>query len=166
MTARMTAPPAGVAPAPPAPARPRPEIGGPGGAPRLRVVADGERTPEATRRRARLLAGSVALLAALALFGVVAAQVAITQRQFQLERVARQGDELQQRYDRLRLQVAELESPARVVAAATALGMQQPGAVTYLTPDAPPAAAPHLSGPEPEQTTTSWQTVKPHLVDR
>lgn len=156
MTARMIA-------APPLTRADEPELG----TPELRVLTRPERTPEAAQRRARLMVGTVVVVAALAFFGVVAAHVAITQRQFQLEQLERDGNELQADYDRLRLQVAELESPARVVAAAQELGLVQPEEVVYLTPEAPPSAAADATAVKAaEATTTSWQTVKPHLADR
>lgn len=146
------------------------------GRPDLRVVADAEPSPAAAQRRARRLAATVVGVAALLLFGVVASHVAITQNQFRLERLERRGDVMQAEYDRLRLQVAELESPARIVGAGQALGLEQPGKVTYLTPSAAPGATTEAAdgaagaarlatGEEARQTTTSWQTVKPHLAD-
>ena len=42
----------------------------------------------------------------------------------------------QSRYEQLRLDVARLESPTRIVAAAKQLGMVQPSQPIYLSPDA------------------------------
>jgi len=122
------------APAPAAPKRPP-----------LRVVQPGERTAGAQRRRARLLVLSAVVVVAVGLFGAVVAHVVLTQNQFKLERLQRQAAEQQARYERLRLQVAELESPARIVAAAQErLGMVPPPTVKYLTPAKaePPAIGP------------------------
>ncbi|MGI8793691.1 MAG: hypothetical protein ACR2H3_11030 [Acidimicrobiales bacterium] len=156
MTARMNA-------AAPLPSRPseadRPE---------LRVVGPGERSPEAARRQARVLAIVVVVIAAALLFSLVATQVAITQRQFQLQRLEGEADGLQASYDRLRLQVAELESPARIVAAGQQLGLEQPSEVTYLTPTSGLLRTAGRSAHQPtptQATSTSWQTVKPHLAD-
>lgn len=157
MTARMTAA------AVPAPGRRRDETP----AEHLRVVRGREITPAVAQRRARLIVGTAVAMAAMAFFGVVAAHVAITQRQFQLEQLQRQGSELQADYDRLRLEVAELESPARIVAAAQELGLEQPDEVTYLTPEASSFGQPIADdGAIEGRTTTSWQLVKPHLADR
>lgn len=156
MTARM------IAPLPAQPGRRDDTLA----APHLRVVTKPELTPAAAQRRARLIAATAVVLAGLALFGVVAAHVGITQRQFRLEQLEREGNELQADYDRLRLQVAELESPARVIAAAQVLGLEQPDEVTYLTPDAGSAVAASRVATAGGQTTTSWQAVKPHLADR
>ncbi len=78
---------------------------------------------------------SLGVLVSAALLGVVVTHVALTQNQFRLDsldgRVASQAAEQQ----RLRLQVAELESPSRIVQVAEQkLGMVVPSSVTYLEP--------------------------------
>ncbi|GAC1597046.1 MAG: hypothetical protein NVS3B21_21340 [Acidimicrobiales bacterium] len=55
-----------------------------------------------------------------------------------------EADSQQLRHTKLRLEVAKLESPARVVATAQQLGMVSPTTITYLTAgsqDAPPSGA-------------------------
>jgi cell division protein FtsL len=125
----MAASPARVAPAPavrpPAVAAPTPAK------PRLHVV---------DRPRRRLRTGPTfvlgAVLAAGIAFAVVACQVALAQGQERLDTLDAQIAEATDRYQQLRLDVAELESPARIVDAATTdLGMVSPPAITYLTPD-------------------------------
>lgn len=115
-----------------------------------------------------------AVLVALCVFGVVVFHVVLTQNQFRLDRLQEQSAQRQARFDRLRLQVAELESPDRVVAdAQQRLGMVIPPKVTYLTPsDEEPRTGtnppPGRSSAEAAAATpgTAWSTVKPHLAER
>jgi cell division protein FtsL len=113
---------------------------------------------------------------AIALFGVVIAHVLLMQGQFELEAMQHQAAKQQAEYDRLRLQVAELESPERIVAAAQErLGMVSPPKITYLAPSADTMPAPRDSdaaqaptGPRVRGTAappSSWSTVKPHLSE-
>jgi cell division protein FtsL len=98
--------------------------------PPLRVVR-----PAPRRRRARLLTVLVSIVVMASLFGLVASHVLLTQGQFRLDRLRSRAAAEQARYERLRLQVAELESPSRVVATAQErLGMVPPPTVTYLSP--------------------------------
>lgn len=95
----------------------------------LRVVEE----PARTLRTLPTFVLSVVLAFAIA-FAVVACQVVLVQGQERLDTLeARLGEELG-RQQELRLQVGELESPARIVAAATELGMVTPPEVRYLTP--------------------------------
>lgn len=165
-TAAAPAPATGAAT--PAPARRPP--------PPLRVVGPGELSAPARRRRARLRAVSVLVLVGAALFGLVASHVVLTQGQFRLERVRARAAAEEARYERLRLQVAELESPARIVTAAQQrLGMVAPRKVTYLPappstrgPDPGPSAGAGGRRPAPRQGTgtQAWSQVKRHLASR
>jgi cell division protein FtsL len=103
--------------------------------PQLRVVT-GAAAEEAQRRATvRLLATVIVSVAGLCVFGVVVAHVVLTQNQFRLDGLQQRSARQQAEYDRLRLNVAELESPGRIVAAASErLGMVTPAAITYLTP--------------------------------
>ena len=104
----------------------------------LRLVRPGEVTPKARKRRARFAAIFTVLLVSAGLFATVAFHVVLTQNQFRLDGLTDRATAEQARYQRLRLQVAELESPSRIVAAAQdKLGMVQPPAVAYLAPQAP-----------------------------
>lgn len=94
------------------------------------------------------------------MFGVVAAHVVLTQRQFRLEELERKATAAEARYEELRLEVAELESPERIVAAAAELGMVPPATVTYLASTrATPSGGDTDRGPSGE-----WATVKSHLA--
>lgn len=167
----------------PAPARaPRP-----GSPPRprapLRVLRPQETRTEADQRRfVRQIAVVVTIVAALCVFGVVVFHVVLTQNQFRLESLRDQAADREAEYDRLRLQVAELESPERIVAEAQQrLGMITPPEVVYLTPSvdqpsvtaeaAPAPAAGRGSAPKgaasaagAKDAGTGWSTVKPHLA--
>ena len=132
--------------------------------PPLHVVRNDR--PVARRARARLLGVLFLLGVGAALFGLVASHVALTQGQFELDRLEARAAEEQARYERLRLQVAELESPARVVAAAQErLGMVPPPGVTYLSPVGPTSGV--EDGREvAEAATQEWSAVKRQLASR
>ncbi len=143
--------------------------------PALRVVKPEEltRAQRAARvaARRRLFITVAIVGAALSLFGVAAAHVVIAQSQFELAKLERQSTQAQARYDRLRLQVAELESPGRIVAAAQErLGMVSPPQVTYLTPTPLGTATTARRASEgqaaPAHGPTEWSLLKPHLAQR
>lgn len=136
--------------------------------PRLRPVPrTGSTTaalPVAVLRR-RVLWGIGSSIALLAL-AVSAFQVLIAQSEFQLAGLQANAAEAEDRYDRLRLEVAELESPARIMAAAQErLGMVPPPAVTYLTPVPTESATPASEPTEPAGETVAgdWSRIKPIL---
>ena len=146
--------------------------------PRLRVVPPNTLSPAARRRRARLTGLVLSVSVVVGLLGVVALHAMLSQNQLRLDQVDARAAAEQARYERLRLEVAELESPARIVAAAQEkLGMVTPPVVTYLAPsgstrDQPrtvpgaPLAAPSrpATGPAPT-TANTWSAVKPYLAD-
>jgi cell division protein FtsL len=106
-------------------------------APGLRLVDEAQRSA-ADRRRARLALATAAIVACGGLFGVVSFHVVLTEGQLELERLQARAAAAEERNARLRLEVAELESPAWVVAAAQQrLGMVPPRGVTYLSPSGP-----------------------------
>jgi cell division protein FtsL len=172
----MTAPvfdPRPLAPQPPPRLpRPRPEREdgpAPSAKPDLRVLEPETGMSEADKARlVRLVVVVGVAVAALCLFGVVVFHVVLTQNQFRLDALQDQALQRQADYDRLRLQVAELESPDRIVAdAQQRLGMVPAPKVTYLAPtieeptgatDAAPAEGDLAAG-------SSWSVVKPHLAD-
>ena len=81
-----------------------------------------------------MLLASVGLAAMIAL-GLVYLHVVLAQRQFALDRLTTQVQSEQTAYQQLRLQVAQLGSPAHIISTAEGqLGMRQPASVTYLTP--------------------------------
>ena len=139
------------------------------GRPQLRVLRPGESVAEADRRRlVQTLVVAGAILGALCVFGVVVFHVMLTQNQFRLDALQDQALERQAEYDRLRLQVAELESPDRIVAdAQQRLGMVPAAKITYLAPtvEDTPGGAPPAADPKATAAGTSWSLVKPHLAD-
>ena len=125
--------------------------------------------------------GAVAVFAVL--FGLVLFQTVMVQNQSRLDRLDTQIRDEQGRYQQLRLQVAQLESPARIVDEAThRLGMVPPPGTSYLTPSSTDAAAataataatavagpstaagdPTASDGLPDDSGSDWPTVKPYL---
>lgn len=96
----------------------------------LRLVEPSAR-PRFNRHYAAVWAG-IAAVAGFAL-ALVALHVLIAQAQFRLDSLQQQASQQQAQYEKLRLSIAQLESPARIVSIAEGLlGMQQPGSVTYL----------------------------------
>jgi cell division protein FtsL len=94
----------------------------------LRLVA-----PQHRRRRSRRLVACSAATGVLAVaFGLVGLHVVIAEAQFRLDRLQQEASAAQARYEKLRLSVAELEAPERIVSVAEGHGMQQPGSETYL----------------------------------
>jgi cell division protein FtsL len=138
-------------PANPRPAQPRPH---------LKVVPPNTLSVAGRRRRARRFGAALSVILFIGVFGVVAAHVVLTQRQFRLERLEREATAEEARYERLRLDVAELESPERVVAAAQQLGMVPPATITYLASSRSTPATGHKA----ETPGDEWATVKSHLA--
>jgi len=129
-----------LAPAPERRRSPRPEPR-PAREPRpdhLRVVAPAERV------RRRLTPATGVLLTAVlfaTLFLVAIAHTVLVQGQVRLDELDAQLTVEQARYQELRTDVAAMESPSRVVAAAEALGMVSPQDLVYLQPEAPDPSA-------------------------
>lgn len=119
-----------------------------------------------------MVAGLVVVTLFSVMLGLVAFQTRLAQGQLRLDRLDRQTREEQLRFDRLRGQVAVLESPANVVAAARAQGMVPPDQIRYVA--APSAAVASLAAssgvaadgqgvvpPTGTPGTSDWSTVKP-----
>lgn len=144
--------------------------------PPLRVVRPDERPAGARRRSVRLRVAFAVFVVVLGLFGLVASHVVLTQGQFRLQQLESKAAAEQARYERLRLQVAELESPQRIVAAAQErLGMVPPPGVRYLSPtgiaeQAPPGNPGKLAAGkgngQRQEGQEDWTSVKPHLASR
>ncbi|HEX4978593.1 MAG TPA: cell division protein FtsL [Acidimicrobiales bacterium] len=114
---------------------------------RLRVVPAADPRDERRRRRARQVFVASGVLAAFGIFAVVVAHVLLMQGQFELQRLEQRSARAQAEYDRLRLQVSELESPTRIVATAQQkLGMVAPATITYLAPSPDASAQPSGAG--------------------
>jgi cell division protein FtsL len=157
-------------PTPETPEKPRPPD-------HLRVVRRGELSARQRRRRTRFAVMTTGLFVVAVLFGLVGLHVMLAQNQFRLDRLNGQAGAEQARYERLRLQVDQLESPQRIIATAQQkLGMVTPGSVTYLTPSAPlpastssstrgsSATAAGTGGLPAAVSPPDWPIVKPHLA--
>ena len=131
----------------------------------LRLVEGRPRAARTSpRTRNRVLAVTAAACVAAALFALVAFHVVLTQNQFRLERLQARADVEQERYERLRLHVAELEAPSRVVAVAhERLGMVPPPGVTYLSAAGPASGRP-AGDPAGAPETAGWSKVKRELA--
>ena len=165
--ARTTTPSLRRAPAPAEPGRQepaRPEPGRPEPSPDLRVV------PRARRRRAGLVAVAASVVVFGVMLGLVAFQAKIAADQARLDRVERDLNGAQATYERLRLAVAQLESPQTVISAAKDKGMVVPDHVTYVTPSVADvlavalaqgrsAAEPHVAASGDQ--TSGWAAIKP-----
>lgn len=103
-------------------------------------------------------------LVMVAVFAAVAFQVVLVQSQFRLDALDRAAATEQTRYERLRLQVAELSAPERIVGEATGrLGMVTPAKIEYLRlPWALTRNEKQL--PDGAEVAEGWREVKPHLT--
>ncbi|HEV3226384.1 MAG TPA: cell division protein FtsL [Acidimicrobiales bacterium] len=137
--------------------------------PQLRVVAE--------PRVRRLSLGAVTVLVVggvfAVLFGLVVFHTVLLKNQQQLDHLDAQVTQEQAHYQQLRLQVAQLEAPQRILdVATTKLGMVPPAGTTYLTPAASAAtsSAGASQGTSPSDTAapsddgaSAWPQVKPYL---
>ena len=126
------------------PGRPTSPAGRPVTRPPLTVLPRGYRSPRSRRRRRRFVAALGFVAAVAGVFALVLVHVQLTTNQLRLVHLQQEAESQQLRHTKLRLEVAKLESPARVVATAQQLGMVSPTTITYLTadnPDAPPSGA-------------------------
>jgi cell division protein FtsL len=132
--------------------------------PDLRIV------PRLRRRRAGFFVGLVCLAVFGVMFGLVAFQAKIAADQQRLDHVEQQMSDAQATYERLRLAVAQLESPQTVISAAEGKGMVVPEKVTYVTPSladvlavalAEGRSAATAAGTPTADTTSGWAAVKP-----
>lgn len=145
------------APTRPAP-RPVPEV-----VPRhLRVVAPAERV------RRRLTPATGVLLTAVlfvTLFAIAIAHTLLVQGQIRLDGLDAHLTVEQARYQKLRTEAAQMEAPARVVAAAHALGMVAPDDLVYLQPQSIDEATPRASTAVDAEARadTDWSAMKPLL---
>ncbi|HEX5614171.1 MAG TPA: hypothetical protein VFZ83_03355 [Acidimicrobiia bacterium] len=125
---------------------------------RLRVADD----LVAHRRRVRALVALGAVSAALSLFLLVAFSVFVVNGQFTLERLERQREEEQLRYEQLRLEVATRSAPQTIVQRARAMGLVEPTEVQFVEA---PGAVPDDPADDPtSHTLASWDEVKDKLV--
>ena len=131
--------------------------------PPLRVV------PAAGRRRWGIMATAACAAVFAIMLGLTTFQARIAADQLQLDQLDHEVGAAQSRYEQLRLDVARLESPTRVVAAARQLGMVQPGEPVYLSPDAADVATAIVAtadaraetpGGDTARGRSDWETMK------
>ena len=121
--------------------------------------------------RALLVLVGVAML--VTLFALAAFHAMLASGQADLDRLEQRVSDAQAQYERLRLDVAELEAPSRIVREAQErLGMVPPPGVTYLTPSEVVSAEVGQAAVDPSPTSSeagewaAWATVKPYLSGR
>jgi cell division protein FtsL len=133
----------------------------------LKVVRPGSR-----RRPVRLTprAGvTMVVLLFVALFLVAVSHAVLIEGQVRLDELEKDVAAEQAEYEDLRVELADLESPARIQAAASEMGMVPPAETTWLTPEDPVAptggeGAEAEAGSEAEDSPdTSYTDVKPYL---
>jgi cell division protein FtsL len=144
------------------------------GRPNLRVVSDARVVAARRRRRLRGVLVLTGIVMAGSLFALAAFHAMLASGQADLDRLERRVSDAQARYESLRLDVAELEAPSRIVREAhERLGMIPPTGVTYLTPSEAASAevgqaaandSPLTSDEDGERA--AWATVKPYLSGR
>jgi len=146
------------------PSRRRPPAATPT-APRREGSASAERhlkVATAPRRAPRWAVWGTGAVTVTALFVLVSFHVLAVQNAFELDDLAAQRAAEEARYERLRVEVASLSSPAEIIAAAEDMGMVRASEVEHI--NAPPAA-PHG---EPIDRTTetlvdAWDAAKTSL---
>ena len=142
----------------------------PAAAPRRRRDEDGPRRhlrlalpPRRSLRLSPRVGVVLTVVGFVALFGVAVCHALLIQNQASVDELDRRVATEQARYEKLRLQVAELESPQRIMSEAQEdLGMVPAGETVWLTPDQP--APTSTTVPDPvESPDTSAAQVKPYL---
>lgn len=140
----------------------------------LRVVTDARVLAARRRRRMRAVVLLVGVFMVGALFALAAFHAVIASGQAEIDRIETEVADAQTRYERLRVDVAELEAPARIVQeAGQRLGMVPPPDVTYLTAsDTVSAEIGQAAASDPPPTTSevgdraAWASIKPYLSGR
>jgi cell division protein FtsL len=123
-----------------------------------------------SNRRARALRLSprtgvvLTVLLFVALFCVAVSHALLIEGQAKVDDLDQQVAAEQARYEELRRDVAELESPQRILGEATGeLGMVPAGDPIWLSPDEPAPTDDVLDEPPPESPDTSAARIKPYL---
>jgi len=138
----------------------------------LRVVSDARVVAARRRRRLRGVLFLVGIVTTCLLFALAAFHAMLASGQADLDQLEQHVSDAQARYESLRLEVAELEAPSRIVREAQErLGMVPPPGVTYLTPSEETTAEVGEAAAQPTTTSrdqdwTAWATVKPYLSGR
>ncbi len=122
----------------------------------------------AAQRRARRVRRLLWCFAATIVGSLIAAvgfHVFVAQGQLEIDHLEREVGELQHRYEQLRLEVATLASPERIVTRAGELCMvaSTEPPITMEVPGDPAATAPPPSDSTATTLAESWPKVKQHL---
>jgi cell division protein FtsL len=143
---------------------PRPEVAQPLPVDRshLKVVRSGARGRPQIRLTPRAGVTLVVLLFA-ALFLVAVSHALLIESQVRLDDLDAKVAKEQTKYEDLRQEIADLESPARIQEAAAELGMVPAGDRVWITPDQATAPAETEDSSEDESPDTSNADVKPYL---
>ena len=131
-------------------------------------VRGGPRQGPAPDRPLRLALAASAILTVGTIFGAAIFHVFLIQSEFNLDQVNKEATKEEARYEKLRLDVAQLSAPDRIVATAQQrLGMVVPPQVAYLMAPIPqdPKATEH-DDPAAPSLAGGWAEVKPHLGTR
>jgi hypothetical protein len=113
----------------------------------------------------------------VAMFVLIGGHVLLAQNQATLDQLRREVTENRNQYDAVRLEVAQLRSPDRIISEAEALGLREPKTVQYvqpvpitpsqsakaLAPDQSPALTDDASS---QQKVERWEEIKPKLDGR
>jgi cell division protein FtsL len=128
-------------------------------------VRGGPRQGPAPDRPLRLALLATAILTVGTIFGAAIFHVLLVQSEFRLDHLKKEAAKEEVRYEKLRLDVAQLSAPERIVATAQQrLGMVVPPQVAYLMAPAPTNATP--DDPAAPSLAGGWAEVKPHLGTR
>jgi cell division protein FtsL len=128
----------------------------------LHVVRESSRFRLAPKHRARWLLSAAGVLAVLVAFGLVYLHVIAAQRQLPLDRLSGEVTQQEADYQRLRLEVAQLNSPSRLIPYAEGkLGMQEPATPLFVSPDPSNSVAPTTTLPSQAPTgDADWPQIK------
>jgi cell division protein FtsL len=129
-------------------------------------VLGGPRQGPTPDRPLRLALVTTGVLTVGTIFGAAVFHVLLIQSEFRLDRINREAAKEQVRYEKLRLDVAQLSAPERIVATAQQrLGMVVPPQVAYLMAPAPHSGVEGANPDDPAAPSLAggWAEVKPHL---
>lgn len=112
-------------------------------------------------RRSRPHFAVFVMLVAVGLLSIVGSYAYMAQQQFQVSRLQKARATEQKRYEQLRLEVAQLTAPERIVSSAQKLGMVTPDHVTYIQVT---SSLPAASDPTAEILSDGWRNVKADLA--
>lgn len=133
-------------------------------------VRGGRRQGPAPDRPLRLALVATAILTVGTIFGAAIFHVLLIQSEFRLDLLHKEAAKEEARYEKLRLDVAQLSAPERIVATAQQrLGMVVPPQIAYLMAPAPQdgrASDTTFEDPAAPSLAGGWAEVKPHLGTR